>query len=240
MTLGLNSKKRSRITVFAALTLAISIAQADAAKITVHGSAAVRVEPDIALLSIGVDTQNNLPDQAQAENNAVMKNLISAIASEGIKQSDMQTSLYNFRSDNRRDNEGNFVSSGFRVTNSLNIIVRDMDKLGLIIAKAIKAGGNDIGQLGFMVADSKPLVDKARKLAFENARKEAELSAQAAGMKLGSITMIANGRAVEPQPLQMGAFADIPDSSTPDLAPITLQGEVNVGYEVDVEYDLVE
>jgi uncharacterized protein len=235
----LENRTWKRFGLLAALIFAIA-APASAAKILVHGRAVVGVEPDIAVLDIGVSTWSKDAEISQNENSKAMNALIDALLKQGIERIDMQTSQYRLNKQPESFRGQGSEQDGFQISNDLRVIVRDLKKLPVIMTTAVKTGGNQISSLGFLVAKPTPYVDQARKKAFENAKGEAQLSVQAVGLTLGEISSIANGRATLPQSGYFGS-ADLPAANPPDpdVLPVTLPGQVDIGYEVDVEYEVI-
>jgi uncharacterized protein len=234
-------KNGKTLVLFALLALSTNQMTANAAKLLVHGRAVIGVEPDEAVINIGVSNWSNEPEQSLKNNTQAMKNLVAALKDLGIARLDMQTWQYRF---SREAETQNYRAEkepqlGFRISNNLSVTIRDFKKLPTIIAAAVKTGGNDVSDLNFLVSKPEALINKARELAFADARKEAELSAKAAGLKLGAMLSISNGRATLPQVGFNGGSADMAATNLPDpdLLPVTLQGQVDVGFEIDVEYE---
>jgi uncharacterized protein len=239
MNLKLQNIRNYAAIMASTLLFTIAPVAANAGKIIVNGSGSVRLAPDIATVSIGVNTNAEQPEQAQADNTKYMNALIEAIESLGIKRSDMQTSSYSIQRLAEDRDAKTAKKPVYQASNSLNILIRDLDKIGLVIGTAIKNGGNDIGQLHFSVSKPQEYVAKALKRAFDDAHTEAELSARASGLKLGKVVEVSQGRATLPQQKEIYGEADISDQPyDPSLSPITLEGKVEIGYEVTVEYEL--
>ena len=64
---------------------------------------------------------------------------------------------------------------GYRVSNQVRLIVRDVKKLGDVLDQAIAAGANQINRISFDLANAETIKDEARKQAMANARRRAEL-----------------------------------------------------------------
>lgn len=228
-----------RLVVVAGFIFAIA-APANAAKILVHGRAVVGVEPDIAVLDVGVSTWSKDAEISQNENSKAVNALIDAMLKQGIDRTDMQTSQYSLNKQPESFRGQGSEENGFQISNNLSVIVRDLKNLPTITTMTVKTGGNQIRSMGFLVSNPVPYVEEARKKAFENAKEEAQRSVQAVGLTLGMISSIMNGRATLPQSGYFGG-ADMPASNQPDpdVLPVTLPGQVEIGYEVDVEYEMV-
>ena len=218
-------------------TVVLMPGQAAAGRMIVGGFAEIRVKPDMAILNISVDTRATQAAEAQAANIAAMEKLVAAIAAAGVKPADMQASQYSLQGAAKRDQDGNSAGGGYRSSNSLTIAVRDLKILGNVLAAAAKNGGANIDQLNYVLAKPKTFIDRARKLAFDEARVEAELSAKASGSKLIRILRISDGHATSPPPQVVPGFSNVPPDAAPELRPDALGGTVAIGYEVEVEFE---
>ncbi|NIV31059.1 MAG: DUF541 domain-containing protein, partial [Anaerolineae bacterium] len=65
--------------------------------ITVVGQGSVSVEPDIATVSLGVETSGGTIGEAVAENQDIMESILSALEEVGIDSKDIQTMNYSIR-----------------------------------------------------------------------------------------------------------------------------------------------
>lgn len=78
--------------------------------------------------------------------------------------------------------------------------MREAPKLGEILDALFQSGANQMSGLRFDVSDPGPLRDEARRLAVEDARRKAEILAEAAGVRLGApLTIIEGGAGAAPQ-----------------------------------------
>lgn len=159
--------------------------------ITVSAQASVTAEPDLAYLSAGVVSEAETAKDALAKNAAIMAKLIDGLKALGLASGDMQTSALNVEpryvlaKDNRTQ-----TLNGYRVTNQLHLVLRDVKRMGEIVDQAISLGANQLGRVTFEVSNADALKDEARKAAMANARKRAELYAAAAGVQLGPVLRI--------------------------------------------------
>ncbi|MDX2201998.1 MAG: SIMPL domain-containing protein [Hyphomicrobiaceae bacterium] len=177
------------------LVLASLAAAAHAAEpersITVSAQASVAAEPDIAYFSAGIATDAETARDALARNAVAMTRLLDGLRAAGLAGGDIQTAAvnveprYTLAKDNRTQ-----VLSGYRVTNQLHLIVRDIRRMGEIMDQAIVLGATQLGRVAFEVSNADRLKDEARKSAMANARKRAELYAAAAGVTLGPVLRI--------------------------------------------------
>ena len=163
----------------------------DKRTISLSASGEVKVEPDLASISTGVTSEGETAREALSANTGAMKAVIDGLKSAGIDARDIQTA--NFSVSPRYQHFKNRqppVITGYTVTNSVHIIVRDLKELGNILDKVVTLGANQIGGIQFDVSNSDELKDAARKQAVENAFRKAKLYAAAAGTEVGDVLKI--------------------------------------------------
>jgi uncharacterized protein len=182
---------------------AMSAAHADDEKprraITVTASGTVAVVPDQARLSSGVTSEGDTAREALTANTAAMGKVIGELKSAGIDAKDIQTSSFRVEPKYTRPAEGQAPTiDGYSVTNDVQVLVRDLDKLGEILDRLVTAGANQSSGLSFEVSKAETALDEARKQAVANARRRAELYATAAGASVGEVLTITEGEAFAP------------------------------------------
>lgn len=225
-----------------ALTAALCATPALAGQISISGTGEVAAAPNMAYVNSGVTSQGATAAEALAANTAAMNELIATLKAAGIEARDIQTSGFsvspNYVYSDARDANGYQLPpkvSGYQVYNTVNVRVRDLSTLGAVLDKAVTVGANTINGVSFSVADPEPLLDQARKLAFADARKKAELYADVAGEKLGDIESISESQGYgQPQPQMMRAVAES-DAGAP--VPIE-SGELSFSINVQVAWEL--
>ena len=73
--------------------------------------------------------------------------------------------------------------TGYQLTNSVNVTVRDIDATGSVVDGALAAGATSLDGLGFRVEDPSVAEAEARAAAVADARSRAEALAAAAGVR---------------------------------------------------------
>jgi uncharacterized protein YggE len=223
----------------AALLLAVTTPlRAEEAKsmdrlITVSATGYAEAEPDQARLSTGVTSEADTAAAALAANSELMKKVIAGLKENGVDAKDIQTSNFNVepRYTDARDG-GTPVINGYRVTNQVGILVRDLKSLGGLLDKLVTLGANQMHGLDFEVSKAETLKDEARKEAVANARRRAELLAAAAGAAVGDVVQIAEDVSYQgPRPMAMSSRAKA------DFAPVeagteTLEARVTVTWKL--------
>jgi uncharacterized protein YggE len=159
--------------------------------ITVSATGTAEAEPDQARITSGVATEAPTAREALTGNSEAMNKVITAIKSKGIDAKDIQTASFNVEPvmDYSKDGEPPKLR-GYRVSNQVVVLVRDIDKLGTVLDDLVSAGANQIQGLSFEVSKAETLKDEARKNAIANALRRAKLLASAAGAEVGEVLQI--------------------------------------------------
>src|SRR5437762_3461112 len=114
-----------------------------------HGE--VRIAPDRATVSIGVQTRAATAADATAQNSRKQRAVIDAIKARGIPAEQIATSGFNVIPETRYDREGQAAPKvmSYLVVNAINVDVRRIDLVGPVIDAALAAGANQINSLNF-------------------------------------------------------------------------------------------
>ncbi len=165
-------------------------------RIQVSGEGRVDIAPDMAVLSLTVTREAQTARAALDANSAAMKDVLAAMASQGVNNKDLQTSGFSIQpkysyakptaSGERRAPE----IVGYSVRNSLTVRVRDINNVGSILDKSISLGVNEGGNISFTNSDPSKAIAQARALAVKDAIAKAGTLAKAAGVNTGDILEI--------------------------------------------------
>ena len=213
----------------AAVALAAPTARAADRLVTITGEATVAVEPDAAVIRLGVTSSAKTAREASDANAQQMTGVLAAIKDAGIADRDVQTSRLSLQPQYDPNRAGAARLLGFQVTNQLTIKIRDIDKLPGILDRAIGAGANEMSGLEFIVSEQSKLLDQARDDAIADARRKAERYAKAAGVKVGPVMSISEEGSSQPprlmQAMRAGAAPVAPGEQI-------LRAAVTVSYEL--------
>ena len=157
---------------------------------TVTGAGQVTLTPDIAYVYIGVRTENENVGQAVSDNNRKAQAVMDALERAGVATKDIRTTNFNVWPSDQYDEKGGKTGTIYVVENTVYVTVRDLTKLGELLETAIQSGANNINGVQFDVAERTEAIAKARIAAVEDARKQAEEIASAAGVQLGAVQTI--------------------------------------------------
>jgi uncharacterized protein len=202
--------------------------------ISVSGHGEMQAVPDVATVSIGVNTQGATAAEALESNNKAMRTLFEMLKKAGIEARDISTS--NFSVGPRYNYDNNTQPPkimGYDVTNMVNVTVRKVEDVGESLDLLVSSGSNLINGVYFSVSKADTLLDDARIAAIADAKRKAELYARAAGVKLGNIVSI-NEASAAPPPIMYQGRAKTTEANDVPIA----QGEQTLSTNVTVTYEL--
>ena len=204
--------------------------------IWVTGNGKATGAPDIAVVSMGVESVEETAAAARSNAARAMQSVMNALTRAGVADADIQTRYFNISpryqsveiercdDDNGEGSEGEQAGTtekicykvwesrltGYSVSNQATVKVRDLDDVGTIIDQATEAAGNlvRINGISFNIEDPQPLRDEARADAVADLKRKAEMLAELSGVKLGRLVYLNEGAAYSPpQPLYARAEA---------------------------------
>ena len=195
------------------------------AGVWVTGTGQITMEPDLAILNLGVESIEMTVAEANGAAANAMDAIMTSLMENGVEERDIQTHNFNIRpqyewieidEDGKRSNRRELV--GYEVTNNLTAKVRDLDAVGTVIDEVIAAGGDAtrFDGIRFTVEDTSEVMSQLREEAVTNAMEKAQQMADVAGVTLGSLAYITDSRVstqgVDPY-LPRAAFALAADES---------------------------
>jgi len=162
-----------------------------------------------------------------------MDRLIAKIKVMGVAARDIQTSGININAQyDYRDNQRVFL--GYDVSNNLNVIVRDLPKLGSMIDAMVDAGANNLSGPWFGMANDEPLKQVARERALDRASSLARYYAQKAGYKNVRLLSVSEGISGVSPPVPMPVRA-VAESAKAAVEP----GQIGLSVNLSVSYEMV-
>lgn len=214
------------------VTSSVQQATADTSGIFVSGTGKVRLKPNIATASIGVDiTAGNLAE-ATNQANAKMNAIIEKLKGLGIAEKDIQTTSYSIQPITQQPRPGVTPAiTGYRVNNQLSITIRKIDDTGKVLDAVVAAGANNIYGISFGVDDPKPYQEQARVAAIKAAQDKATQLAKAANVTLGKVVSISEG-SVMPQQV----FRAVPMAVSAEASVPVETGELEINVSVEMRF----
>lgn len=209
--------------------------------LSVNAQGVVEAPPDMATITVGVVATGRTALAAQAENNRRMQALTDALRAEGLADRDIQTAYLSVSPQYaRRDSQR--AIAGYQASNSVRLRVRNLDNTGRILDAVVAAGGNTLNGLAFSFQDPDAQRDGARRNAVAEARRRADLYAEALGVRVHRVVSISEPGAGISEQLVLTATLTT-DSLLNDLpqvmpaAPIA-PGEIETHANVSVMFEL--
>jgi hypothetical protein len=162
-------------------------------QITFSGIGSVYAKPDLVLTSFSVITEAETVEETMTPNAEKMNEIINAIKEQGVEQNDIKTTDFNiypryeYPKSSTYYYESERMLVGYEMTQTVEVKIRDLTKVGEIIQSATDAGANQVGSLQFTIDDQDSLKAEAREKAIQNAKDKAQELASQLGIKLGKI-----------------------------------------------------
>lgn len=155
--------------------------------VQVTGYAEKEVVPDMAYITLGMETAGSKLEEARAANSAAMHSLENELLQLGITKENLRT--LDYRVYPQQDRNGIKLIS-YTVTNHLKVLVKDLKLLPRVFEKAATCGINSIEDIEYACADANALKTELIKAAVANGRLVAEAAVTSAGSQLGQIKEI--------------------------------------------------
>lgn len=205
---------------------------------TLHLSAygEVKVQPDMASLVLGVQTEAPTAAQALSANAGQMDRVIGALRRAGIAERDLRTSRVSVNPKYVYEQNQPPKLTGYESSNQLTVTTRDLKRLGALIDAAVGAGATNVNGVAFTLADPRPAQDAARLQAVKALQTKAALYATALGHPIARLVTFsegAEGAAPPPLPVPPVVYASMRTAQT-SVSP----GELEIQVQVSGVYEL--
>ncbi|HBG10688.1 MAG: SIMPL domain-containing protein [Limnochordia bacterium] len=225
--------KMGVVTLLMLLVAGAALADAEPKRLQVSGTAVVTGDPDIAYITVGVETQNPSAEKAAQDNASIMAQVLAALREMGLTEKEVSTSGYNIWGSTQTVNRGTDKEetvTTYWVQNRINITTKNLDSVGEIVDRAVKAGANQVQGIRFDVQDKQALQLEALKLAVQQGMGKAEAMAEAAGVTLGELVSMSESYSSYAPMVRAVAYADAAVGTS--ISP----GEVEVSASVQMEF----
>ena len=154
--------------------------------IVTSGTASVDATPDIATLAIEVNVSAKDAASAKKQADERVAQYLSFLEQNQIAKKDISSANLRTQPDYDYQN-GKSVLKGYRAVRTVEVTLRQLDKLNSLLDGALKAGLNEIRSVSLGVAQPDAYKDKARKAAIDDAVHQAEQLAAGFNSKLGQV-----------------------------------------------------
>jgi uncharacterized protein YggE len=188
------------IFMIALIIAGFSLPQAQAAEtpsppsISVDADGKVMATPDLARLTLEVETQAATAAAAGQENAKQAKAVLAAVKPVLGPEDKLRTLGYRLQPVRAsKDKSSPPEIKGYRAINQLEVKILDVPRLGTVIDTAVKNGATRVNGPYWSHSRLEELQRQAAVNALERARRLAEALAQAAGLKIKGVDKISTG-----------------------------------------------
>lgn len=214
--------------------------------ITVSDKGEVYAKPDLAVTTFSVVTEAKTVAKAMSDNTAKMNGIIDSMKKQGIKESDLKTTNFSIypryewlKAASELYPSGQRTLVGYEIQQSLEVKIRDMEKVGDIIQSATDSGANQIGDLNFTVEDEDALTAKAREEAIKKAKDKAKELASQLGVRLVRVSSFSEGSTTPRYYDYSYAQKEISISGSNEVpSPSIATGENKISVSVIITYEI--
>lgn len=203
--------------------------------VSVSGEGKEFVKPDIATISVGVVKQNADLLKAQNETADAVNRVVSVLKNKGVADKDQRTISFNINPQYDYTRSGRKFL-GYEIRQTIEAKIRDLSKVGDILASVAGAGSNEIGSLNFTVDDPKIAQEKARAAAITEAKNKAKALSRDLGVRLTKIISYNESSGGNPSPIPYFTKASYGMGAATEMAVPT--GENEILMNVTITYEI--
>jgi len=204
--------------------------------VSFSGEGKITAKPDVAVANLTILTEAVTSKQAQDQNSEKSKAVIGFLKKQNIDEKDMKTSGYNIYPQYNYPRNETPQIKGYQVNQTIEIKIRDLDKVSVILDGVVTAGVNQVSGLNFQIDEPEKLKDQARELAIKNAQSKAKVLKEQLGIKLGKIINFSEGISGYPTPMYFEAKSA--EIGMGGGGPSIPTGENEITIQVNISYQI--
>lgn len=198
--------------------------------VAVSGEGFVSVQPDRAVVTIGVITENKNLSTSQKENAETATKVMDALLNLGIPKENIKTVEYRVEPQYDYEN-GKQTLRGYKTTHLFQVTLDHLTQAGPAIDAAVNQGANSVSNIEFTLAHPEYYYQQALALALINAQQKALTISRTLGVTLNPIPQIVTETTQQPSPLPRPTVYLARSEGTP-IEP----GKLQINAAVRVEY----
>jgi len=206
--------------------------------ITVGGQGAIDRNPDQAIVSLTIITNDDNATRATSANNSTYNALVAKLAGLGVPASAIRTTSYglNYNPHPQQANQQFPQRYGFVVNRGLAVTASRTDQAGAIVDAAVSSGVSNVDGIAFGLHDQRSAYRQAQAAAVADAEAQAHALAAAAHVRIVRVLDISSGSVIGPRPVVFGAermaMAAAPVPTDVQPSALTVTANVTITYEV--------
>lgn len=213
--------------------------------VAVVGKGEISVKPDVASFVYTVTEGSKTTDDAQDKVTKKSNAVIAALKSAGIEDKDIKTVSYNIypRYDYIPATCDDYYAcpparsevSGYEVSQSVEVKVRDIKKAGDMLALVGGLNVSNVSSLSFVVDDMDAMKAEVRKQAIIDAKQKAKVLSKELGVKFdGIVSFYENGG--DAYPVMSERTYDASTTGATKVSPEVPTGENKITTQVTITY----
>lgn len=202
-------------------------------RVTVSGEAIVQAQPDTAVITIAVVTQNASASEAQAENASRSEAVLRAVRAAAGAGAEVKTSGYSLQP--QMDYQPNMPPkiTSYVARNAVLVTTGELARVGAVIDAATRAGANNVEGLAFTLRQDRPARSQALREATRDAMAKAgDIAAALGGRVVRIVEVSESGTYRPPMPVEYTRMT-AQDAAAPPSTPI-LTGSLDVRAHVQI------
>ena len=198
----------------------------------VTGHARIMVEPNLATLSFAVETDAKDAQDAVQSNARKTEAVLNVLKSLLVKEDKLETSGYSLFPIYHHEKPTQLA--GYRVTNTVVVETKALDKLGALIDETAKAGLSRLGGLVFRHEGEEQLRAQAAVQAVHQGMETAKALANAAGVTIRRMLRISYSPSGPVFPLGESRALRASGVQTPiEIGEIPIEAHVTLVFEIE-------
>jgi len=216
---------------------ALSFASENERTLTVRASAEQEVAPDIAIITVAVETMALSAKESVSENAAASENVIKAVRTALGPDGRVDTSFFSVFPVYDYDKSRREVLRGFRTVNQIKVTTGKTSSTGEILDNAIQAGTNRVVDVKLDIKETTTACDALIRTAAERAASQAKAASNAFSAELDGVKSIVPSCGKETQgPVRLYAADAVMKAPGTPIEP----GMVRLRADVEAVYFLGE
>ena len=213
--------------------------------IVVNGSGDVYATADVATFSYSVSETAKTVADAQSQSATISNKALDYLKTNGIADADIQTTDYSINPQysysqpvctNGFCPSGNQTLTGYQVSQTISVKVRDTSKVGDILSGIGALGVTNVSSLQFSIDNPDALQAQARDKAIADAKSKAQALASSLGVHLGAVVNFSENTGGVVEPVYSMALTAKADGAAP--VPSIPEGQNKISDSVSISYEI--
>ncbi len=212
--------------------------------VTISARETVKVEPDMAVITYGINTEEEDAKLCQQKNTEVLNQVLAFLKGEGFEDSSIATS--GFSLDPMYDWSGNQrILTGYEMRTQVTVSDVPIEQVGALISKTVDSGANEILSVSYLSSKYDQAYEQALTKAVEQAKTKAESMAHAGGCQVAGVVSMEeytdnqNGRYVESGLRNSMKLMEAAADSGGIEEMMVMAGEMQVTADIQVVFSLL-